>query len=384
MLKSELQQLESLIGEIINYNETADSEIVLKALGDTLPRIKEACGQLRFKWVHELFSNVKETVIYRYIQFHQAGIISLSDHITFSFLNTTGDTLNNVLQVLNQLEGLLHFLQNSFYQYFDPEHAVSAYLCHKEMQKMAQLLSDTVSAMQTTGIEESLTGVLNRSVTEQIENARTSGISHRQIGYVKEILGQIHEQLKSGRLTTEELTEILYRLNFNSFYFERWYQNRVNQQVALAGPKMQAATIQSELAKFQDLYIGLSRSFDQERPSLDVSFTGWLLLRLGNEQIAPDKSRQAAAPTRMPLHFSVTQLALFVRLCYLEGCFNLSNISSILRFFTSHFETKKQLHISAKSFGRAFYGADQATAAVVRDVLLRMVGTLDKNYFPKT
>jgi hypothetical protein len=40
------------------------------------------------------------------------------------------------------------------------------------------------------------------------------------------------------------------------------------------------------------------------------------------------------------------------------------------------------LNISFKSFARAFYGADQTTAAVVRDFLQRMINYINKIYFP--
>lgn len=385
MLKSELQQLELLVGEVVNYNETPDPKILQKDLGNTLPRIKEACGHLRLKWVRELFSNVKEPVIHRYVQFHQAGIISLSDHITDSYPHLTGDGFQKLfMEIVDQLEELLNFLKNSFYKYFDPEHAVSVHQCHQETEKISYLISLAEAEMKKAGIEDSLVLAVQRSITDVLEQAPHNGISHRRIAYIKTLIQLVRDQIETGQLTSESLVSLLYRQNFNSFYFERWYQQRTGQSNRLDKPKEFAAACQNELHKLEDQFIDLNKTFDVERPSLDILFTGWLLLQLSKPQEFPDNVRRGATePIRMPLNFSVTQFALFIRLCYLEGCFNLNNISSIHRFFTSHFETKKQLHISAKSFGRAFYSADQPAAAVVRDVLMRMVGTIDKTYFPK-
>lgn len=380
MLKSELQPLESLIGEIVNFNETGHDEIRVKDLGATLPRIKEACGHLRVKWVQELFSNVKDNVIHRYVQFHQAGIVSLSDHLSAVSLTESNPIVHDIVELL---EGLLGFLQNSFYKYFDPEHTVTANLCRKETKKISTLLESAVTDMQSAGIDLALIQAIRRTLNEIIEQAPHSGISHRKIAYIKELLTYIREQLKTGSIDTSRIVGLLYQKNFNSFYFERWYQERLSRLVTEAKPKDQHRMIQLEAARLENSYIELNKSFDADRPSLDITLLGLLTLQLNEETLAANKTGRATEPVRMPLNFSVAQFALFIRLCYLEGCFNLNNISSIQRFFTHHFETKKQLHISPKSFGRAFYGADQATAAVVRDVLLRMVGIIDKTYFPK-
>jgi len=388
LLKSELHQLEILISEIVNYNEIADNETRFKAVSKKTGLIAEICDSLRIKWVHELFSSVKEIIILRYVQYHQAGIISLSDQV-YAELPAVAESGSNqrltelFKDAIRQLEGLLRFLEKNFYKFFDPDHFITANQLQIDNVKIREHLTATVSKLEKSDVSADLIAAVRSSILDQLEIAEQAGISYRRAGYLAGIVRLIAIQCSQKDLNTDLLSRLLFRQNFNSYYYERWYQATLTEVFAKTPRKNKESIIQMEIDDLQSRFVDRHLVFDPDALPIDNLLISWLETQKDNQ--VPEEKKlpgKIGGADRMPLNFSVAQLALFIRLCYLEGCFHINNISNILRFFTFHFETKKQLNISLKSFGRAFYGADQATAAVVRDFLQRMINTINKTYFP--
>jgi hypothetical protein len=136
--------------------------------------------------------------------------------------------------------------------------------------------------------------------------------------------------------------------------------------------------LSEQLKLYAGLFVSPEKSLQPEVGSTNIQLIGWLEEQLGTG------SNQIMVRTveQFPLNLSVPQFALFVRICYKTACFPVENVARITRFFSEHFTTKKQPHISPKSFGRAFYNLDQSAAAVVRDFLQKMLNYLNKTYFP--
>lgn len=389
MVRSELYQLEKLIAEIVIDEQICGNECHAAGFAKQLQAIVDSCSSLKLKWVHELFSSIKEPALTRYIQFHQAGITTLSNQVSLSippaYFQGTGNQAHQLyFTVVTKLEELLQFLKQGFYKYFDQDYPVSAYRCRVQAEGTRQLLAETAIALHKSDIDPSLVNALTLSVNNKLTDANQSGISYRQLDNCQSILALIRQKARdNSSLTTVEIARELYRQNFNSYYFNQWYQEYFRKIINAVPEAQREATILQQVKELNAIYVERDKIFEPELPPVNDQLLPWV------GEISPQQSSlnlkdvlKMNGHERMPLQFSVTQFALFVRLCYLEGCFHVHNISGILRFFTQHFETKKQLNISFKSFARAFYGADQATAAVVRDFLQRMINTINKTYFP--
>lgn len=388
MLKSELYLLEKTIGEIVNYKETADDDQTLHEIGSRATQVSAICADLRLKWVHELFSPVKETVITRYVQYHQAGVISLSNLVAVNLPVAATPAISNILQgffwdTIGCLEDLLKFLETGFYKYFDKDHAISFDQLRHESEQLRSLLESVVIQLGLNGVDPLLIQAFRTAIITKQETSRQSGLSYRQVAYQKSLLWLLIEKTREGDFSTSELSQLLYRQNFNSHYFQQWYSGEVLKRLEEQPKKNREQILNAEQELLRSAFVEPDRSFDPDRLPVNDLFQEWLFQQIsGQQRHIVRLEAKLNGHDHMPLNFSVTQFALFVRLCYLEGCFHINNISKILRFFTSNFETKKQLNISTKSFSRAFYGADQATAAVVRDFLQRMINVIDKTYFP--
>jgi len=85
---------------------------------------------------------------------------------------------------------------------------------------------------------------------------------------------------------------------------------------------------------------------------------------------------------KIELKLTVAQLALLIRLLYEEGIFAMKNIASLLRFFSMHFMSKKQEHISHGSMNKLYYSSDQFTGIAVKELLLKMIAKINKMFFP--
>lgn len=388
MVKSELHQLEKLVGEIVS-DEVPVHERHLARIAGHVKSIIASCSSLKEKWVHELFSSGKEHVVTRYVQYHQAGVTSLSNQVSNKIPATAFRGLETQIfqlyfSVLSSLEDLLDFLKRGFYKYFDNDYNVSAERCRAEAEKINSLLAEISITLARYEIDTKLTEAFVLSVRNKLGDAKRSGISYRQLEYCKSVLDMINDQLtENSGISTIRIAQELYRHNFNSYQFNQWYQDYLNSIINATAENQREAAILQEIRELKSIFVERDKLFEPELPAINDQLLSWLQQLLPGQTALNLKAiLKMNGHDRIPLQFSVTQFALFVRLCYLEGCFHINNISDILRFFTQHFETKKQLNISFKSFARAFYGVDQATAAVVRDFLQRMINTINKIYFP--
>lgn len=369
MLKSELYQLEKIVAGMVNYYETGQPTATASS-PDFAAQLEQAFRQLREQLTKHLFGGTKEIALVRYVQFHQAGIIALADEFD-ARLEQRANNLPDLKAVQNEFlrhtDGLLNFLKISFYKFFDHDHPVPLREARTQLAVLQKQVDQLVQRLLAQRIEPSLTAVVQTALQGKLDTLVKVGLSNRQLQYLDDLLRLINETLDSGSADTLSLTELLYRQNFNSNNFISWLSQYL--EISKSGSLLTA-------------YVDLSNQFEPKALSIPET------MRQGPGQ---PKTSPTAAPENtalkpglhMPLNLSVPQFALFIRLCYLENCFHLHNISDIMRFFALNFETKKQLHISVKSFSRAFYRADQATAAVVRDLLNRMIGLIDKLYFPK-
>ena len=388
MLKSELYQLEKFIGDVLNQEYHTDKLGHGKSMAEQVKSAKTLCSDLKQKWIHELFSSAKEQVITRYVHYHQAGITQLSNQISrqipvLNFLsNEQADLLQFYEQLLSELEQLLQFLSNNCYQYFDLDHKVSTYYCQRQHEKIVEF-KEELKAYSGIAVERALIEAIAISIEESAAEALTSGISYRQIDHILNVLRMVHQLLNIvNEPSTNTLVLALYRQNLNSLHFYNWYQEHIIQRVHGSSGKEQEEMVIKEIKALSAIFVDSEKAFEPELPSIEQMFLPWLNERIIDGGKTNKTLVKQNGNGQLPLNLSVPQFALFIRIFYQAGCFPVTNISKLTRFFTQHFTTKKQPHISFKSFGRAFYSLDQSAAAIVRDYLQKMLNYLNKTYFP--
>ncbi|WP_448698185.1 hypothetical protein ACFGVR_15300 [Mucilaginibacter sp. AW1-3] len=154
------------------------------------------------------------------------------------------------------------------------------------------------------------------------------------------------KNLLNGLRQYDDLISLLVRYNFNHpAFFGYLYQNGIRVNV-LPMP---------------------GYCYDKRWPSLDPA----LLTRPGS-----------VAPTTLGLDLSVAQLACLLRLNYQQGLYAGASLQEVFHFAATHFHTRRQSHISERSLAKEYYSISQITAATVRDMLMKQVAQIDREFFP--
>lgn len=385
MLRSEINELEKSINALIEQTGIAHKSLSPKEIAESVSHVKTLGNDLKKKWTQELLSNAKEQVIKRYVQYHQAGIIQLSDKVSRQIpaLNSPDDVRKlqreSFDEIKSVLEKVLDFLRHNFYQYYDLDHHATIYYCDLLPQKIAEFEPGLTDV--TYEVSDTLIHCVLSSVKEKADEAIISGISYRQADQCLNLVRMVYHLLRFGANTqTNKLVKALYQQNMNTLYFFNWYQqNTLDLLEKITVKEKREAAVREQISLFTGIFVLPEKALQPELPSTRDFINSWL------EQLLKPENTDTnyKFPTfQLPLNLSVPQFALFVRVFYKTGCFSIENVALITRFFTEHFTTKKQPHISQKSFSRAFYNLDQSAAAVVRDFLQKMLNYLNKTYFP--
>jgi hypothetical protein len=391
LLKSELYQLEKYVGDILSKEQEENTNRHPGKLEAELRNVQTLCHSLKTKWVHELFSSVKEHVIQRYVQYHQAGLTSLSNQISRRLASDDFQTANNIFyldgyrQLLSDLESLLYFFKHSFYKYFDLDYKITVYQCHRKVSEFNEFAEDLKEPANLRPSLTPLISVLLSSIGDLYEEAHIEGISYRQAEHAVSLIRTAFHMLNVIKdIAPEDLAKSLYKQNFNTLYFFNWYKDFLTARISLSAREIgNEKAIKEEITALENLFVDPAKNLEPELPSIDFMIINWLKEQApGKEQAVPPETTKKFTNGQLALNLSVAQFAMFIRIFYQAGCFPINNVSKLMRFFTYHFTSKKQSDISFKSFSKAFYGADQSAAATIRDYLQRMLNYVNKTYFP--
>lgn len=386
MLKSELNILEQQVSEIINNDKLPADRASTDRLSEQVKIVLETCSQLKKKWIQELFSPAKDDVISRYVQYHQSGITRLSDQLSEALAGHQSPAGPHPYDepygaLLTCLEDLLLFLQTGCYRFFDQDFRATLFNSRRQCGEIAGL-EKKLRLHPVPANESALRTAIADSVADKLEEARYAGISYRDLDLTITILRMAERHVYGPeKPPAQNLQDTLYRGNLNTLYFFNWYRDGFLKKINGPVPKKEKErVVLAELERISGLFVAPGKVFEPDLPSIDQQVLSFLKSQLGHSS----KSAVPGQPngnSRLPLDLSVPQFAVFIRVLYKCGCFPVNNVAKIIRFFTGHFTTKKQSNISVKSFARAFYGMDQSAAAVVRDILQRMINYINKTYF---
>lgn len=146
-------------------------------------------------------------------------------------------------------------------------------------------------------------------------------------------------------------------------------------------PKEQISMLKKQLLFLRSTPVMLRMSYNPDLKPVNILLENWLDEYIKEELLRADLL-QTDTPQKLELKLTVAQLALLIRLLYEEGVFTMKNIAGLLRFFSMHFTSKKQEHISYGSMNKLYYSGDQFTGYAVKELLLNMVTKINKMFFP--
>lgn len=380
MLKSELGKLQQLMEQLAGRQ--ADAGQTYSRQEALINELQREIDRLQSLWTGLLFGPIREHTLTRYLQFHQAGLLLLleewngkQDH---SGRQTAGTTADSIVEQL--LAGLLAFLKTKASRYFDQDQALSRYERESFRENASKMLDELHVELDESVSDPAFREMLTRVLKAAIGSRQLAGTTYRQADNLLHWITIIRHVLNE-RTATESLFQSLYRYNFNVPELFGWYEQFLSLKPAGTAPKAAALTRDQQVKSLRFITVDTRQAFLPGEPATSV-LAGLLLSDADIAQNYSGQSEKHLQRKPMPLTLSVPQLGLFLRLCYLEGCFADPNISRLMRFFATRFSSKMSATISVKSLGRLFYTADLTTAATVRNILQRMVLQINKTYFP--
>jgi hypothetical protein len=299
-------------------------------------------------WQEAAFSDRPDHSLARYFNFHLQGISKLSDTL---FPDQPGPDLPL---------RLADYLLENFSRYLDADcPAPAAY-----RRRLVARLNGQVAPLSLPGYP-----FLAAYIAEVSNGTAAYSFSFRALRYF--------ETLVTALSSSTDIGGVLLEMNFNHLGYLADCQKTIGNVLGeLTDPAAKLAYLQQEKSRIIAVPIPLNLVYHPDWPSLGIMLVSWL-----SEQIAALPGAPAAIQ-KLPLNFSVAQLACLVRLCYEEDFFKEPCLTTIFDFTASAYTSKRQSDISPGSLSKHYYSTDQVTAAVMRGKLLRMVARINKNFFP--
>ncbi|OJW14278.1 hypothetical protein [Mucilaginibacter sp. 44-25] len=389
MLKDEMKLLAQMAAKYLLEIENG-SEPSLENENEEKARISTECFRIKKSWTDLLFSPVKDHVMRRYIGFQQQIILETADSLykqIESSKKTSAQEIYPLLKVsdflLECLLGLKDFQLQYFNNYIDdggklPDAAIST--VRKRMTEAAEKVSAT---LQNVELDVKLRACICDYLGDIIMMQPDSLLNYRSAEYLISFTETIAvtTDFTDNRDLTQIVTEALFYMNFNHHNFFQWYQETIEVRKLSLRPQDQLPMLMKQLLVLKSMPVMTSMSFDPKVQPINSQLESWLGEYIKHETVHLEMS-EIELPDKIELKLTVAQLALLIRLLYEEDVFAMKNIAALLRFFSNHFMSKKQEHISYGSMNKLYYSGDQFTGYAVRELLLKMVAKVNKMFFP--
>ena len=388
-MQYELKKLEELCDSLDPKNE---AEYPLSA---DLPAIREQieleCARVRESLNKVIFTQAKENLTERYIQFHQTGIIQLADQLQ-SYFSSRNQAEKQVITgfFITRLFDLLSYIERYFSKYFNPDARIPDAYRLVALKQLGGTVSFVLSLVMERLSSPSLKACLSDYLRSFSEDRFPEGLSFRDLIYLKSFLNETEQLFRAKEVTywDARLSASLVYLNFNHLGFFTYYQDLIRSELENAVTRDQYLVVLSgHLAQLKGQQSKPAYSYRPAWPNIKTMLETWLndevtMTALQRVKGTVPAAAEQGGSDKLVLNLSVAQIACFTHLLYEENCYATPSVTDILKFTARHYQSKRQDHISTGSLSKEYYGISQVTAAVVRDLLQKMIARINKSYFP--
>jgi hypothetical protein len=388
MLNDELPLLVKWSSDCIAaLEQSAPPELEVSSVQEA--RIEMECRRIKKAWTDFLFSQAKDSIVKRYVAFEQQQILEVADKLYLVLESRPAQTSTEehawalASLLLKCMLDLRDFQVKYFNAFFDaggkiPTAAVGQ--VRKRLSEAAEELSASLESVELDlGLKACLRDYLNSIVTADLSAPLTYQSAEYILSFTENL--DVTVMFENDRDVTYAITESLFYMNFNYNGFCQWYQDNLIARKQLVRPADESPFLIKQLLKLKSMPVNTVMSLDPLVPPVNVQLENWLNEYIKQETFQFEVADMEQAD-KLELKLTVAQMALLIRLLYEEGVFAMKNIAAILKFFSTHFISKKQEHISYGSMNKLYYSGDQFTAYAVRDLLQKMIANINKMFFP--
>jgi hypothetical protein len=240
--------------------------------------------------------------------------------------------------------------------------------------------------MQDRGVPEPLLNIGFHPVQEVIDNPRETGITYRELMWVKELFREL-EVLHLNHLKypyERRFHKVLRYLNLNTYEFVDYYEEEFRKlKETEPGNELRLLRLKEELRRVRNFRSKPAFAYRAEKESVKEQVEGWLVREIEYLEQLPPQGRPDQYTTDMgdePPKFDLptTQAGLFIRLCYEFKVMDFISAKATGRFFSKLFRQKNGQPINENGFMNNYYAQqpDKATLESLVTILEAMTKEL--------
>jgi len=346
---------------------------------DSAVQLEQACSEARQAWASAVFSDSGKNTLRRYFTYQMRVLSGLLDR-----LNTDAPATR---------EAALHLIELTDHLYvFFPAcldmsvTASAAFACYK-LLGLGEKAGQLIRLLQNSEVNPNLKNCLISCLDFYFAPGTPPRLSLGTLDYLELLLDgllQLWQSPSHAADVSQALEQALMALNFNHLEFFRYLVNRTSSALERLDPEDQQVFLLKKAALLQpDMHYN-KWYYDPSLPPVALMYKGWL--KDEASALAERHKRSHLIPVtktgKIGLNLSVSELACLVKLFFETGLFLETGITEILKTIPLHFSAKRQPAISPGSFSTKYYSSEQKAAAKIKAILLKMIGWLNKHYFP--
>ncbi|PWK72910.1 hypothetical protein LX99_04240 [Mucilaginibacter oryzae] len=347
-------------------------------------KIQVLCSEARNTWASTAFSDIKAEALCRYFSYQAKSITAIFDLVDQQRAKTD-DGKKLLLALHKELLLLLDHLVNYFEAYVDIN--IDAPYAFKE--RLVREVSSKIHSIyawsdKVAGAQKSMAAAVLSYLQYFESSGKQTVFNFGELLFFVKFVNRLHHALQActdadiGSFFADQLL----KLGFNHYAVFEYFQSVIRQRLKGKSPEKKKSSIDTELRllAYDGDQGGLR--YDYRWPRLGDMLTDWLL----EEQKKLEKESQplltACKNNRIHVTLSVSQLAGLAKYFVKEKVFGDQAVNHVFAFFTNSFSSKRQEVFSQGNFIKEYYSISQVTAAELRDLLLRMVARINRDFFP--
>jgi hypothetical protein len=335
------------------------------------PDCSEIAAAVRNAWTAALLSGAGDELLTRYFTYHAR-------------------ILNKVMSSLKVDDHTLIILYWELHDYYHMYVASSVRVSISYFRHILPRLETThnsfLPVLNDPAFDRALREILLTFYDGQVQFGLSGVMTWKGLIYLGKWLDGLSAllQLNPYHNIDEEVADVLVALNFNDLRYFAWLQERLQRQLDKTNLQDRLTLLHELSSKYQPETEAETQAYDDQWPDILRMISTWLkeMTITCRENVKLEPSFDKPNLSRVFLNLSAAHLAYVLRLFYEEGIHGEASLTDLFRFITSHYRTKKQPAISMGSFSNKYYNVTQVTAAVVRDILQKMISRINRTHFP--
>lgn len=301
----------------------------------------------------------------QYLRLVQALLVNISDFL----FTKPGEFLESCFEIENVLE----FIQDFFYQFFDFEYRATKY-CVQNMKDLLMLKFDywKIKLHQSPLLEAIQDCVSSKMLLPE------RYLTCRKVNYLKNLFQLIEPA--TNIITEEYIRQLCICYNFNDACFIDYETTLIKKKLSENNDPI--TVLKEEQLHMAQLKIKTGISFEVNNPSVKSQLHDWISAEIKKMETAilkkEDKDLVIDPEAKIQTSLSVAKLAVIIRLLVVDRIIINKSIAPMLRTVAKLFTTLQKDEISFGSLETKYHAPDKSTLSIVKEMLQKWVTIIGK------